>query len=121
MSASPQVFDDEYISTGGQLYELLVGHDRFLADLRPLLHSGSDYMGGICCHPYDICTALIAEEGGVVITDAMGRPLSAPLDTHSPISWVGYANQMLRRTIEPALQKNLSSLAADQRTLTSGA
>jgi hypothetical protein len=33
---NPLVFDDEYISTGGQLYEILVGHDRFLADLRPV-------------------------------------------------------------------------------------
>ncbi|MFI5357479.1 MAG: inositol monophosphatase, partial [Opitutales bacterium] len=27
------VFDDQYISTGGQLHELLAGHDRFIADL----------------------------------------------------------------------------------------
>ena len=31
-------FEDQYISTGGQLYELMMGHDRFIADLRPLLH-----------------------------------------------------------------------------------
>ncbi|HEV8550726.1 MAG TPA: hypothetical protein VGQ57_16890, partial [Polyangiaceae bacterium] len=29
-------FEDQYISTGGQLYELIAGHDRFNADLRPL-------------------------------------------------------------------------------------
>ena len=29
------IFDDQYISTGGQFYELIVGHDRFNADLRP--------------------------------------------------------------------------------------
>src|SRR5437879_1800631 len=28
-------FEDQYLSTGGQLYELMMGHDRFLADLRP--------------------------------------------------------------------------------------
>ncbi len=33
---APQVFDDQYISSGGQLYELMVGHDRFVADVRPL-------------------------------------------------------------------------------------
>ncbi|MEO6965495.1 MAG: hypothetical protein ABI076_06300, partial [Acidobacteriaceae bacterium] len=32
-------FEDQYLSTGGQLYELMMGHDRFQADLRPLLHS----------------------------------------------------------------------------------
>ena len=30
-------FEDQYISTGGQLYELMAGHDRFVADLRPLM------------------------------------------------------------------------------------
>ena len=30
-------FEDQYASTGGQLYELAAGHDRFVADLRPLL------------------------------------------------------------------------------------
>ena len=31
------VFDDEYLSSGGQLHELMTGHDRFVADLRPLI------------------------------------------------------------------------------------
>src|SRR5690242_14631265 len=30
-------FEDQYISTGGQLYELMMGHDRWIADLRPLV------------------------------------------------------------------------------------
>ena len=30
-------FEDQYISTGGQLYELMAGHDRFIADIRPLM------------------------------------------------------------------------------------
>src|SRR5581483_1897771 len=30
---APLVFDDEYVASGGQLYELMVGHDRFIADL----------------------------------------------------------------------------------------
>jgi hypothetical protein len=113
-STSPQVFDDEYISTGGQLYELLIGHDRFLADLRPLLHHPSEPVTRISCHPYDICTALIAQEGGVLITDAAGRPLSAPLDTNTAVAWVGYANQALRTLIEPALQRHLSVLVGSR-------
>jgi hypothetical protein len=108
--ASPQVFDDEYISTGGQLYELLVGHDRFLADLRPLLHDPREPVARIACHPYDICTALLAEEAGVIVTDARGQSLSAPLDTHTPVAWVGYANAALRAAIEPALQRLLQQL-----------
>ena len=37
-SASPLVFDDQYMTTGGQVYELMVGHDRMLGDLRPLVY-----------------------------------------------------------------------------------
>jgi hypothetical protein len=32
-----QSYEDQYISTGGQFYELLMGHDRWVADLRPLI------------------------------------------------------------------------------------
>ncbi len=110
---SPQVFDDEYIASGGQLYELMVGHDRFLADLRPLLHDPSEGTPRLCCHPYDLCTWIIAQEAGVIVTDARGETLAAPLDTTSPVAWVGYANRTLRRDIEPALQRLLTRVAGD--------
>jgi fructose-1,6-bisphosphatase/inositol monophosphatase family enzyme len=95
-------FEDQYISTGGQLYELMMGHDRFVADLRPLV-KGS----GLCCHPYDLCTALIAREQGVIVTDPRGGGLSAPLDVETNVGWVGYANEHIRRQIEPLLQAAL--------------
>lgn len=111
---SPQVFDDEYISSGGQLYELMVGHDRFLADLRPILHARGEAVARLCCHPYDLSTALIAQEAGVIVTDAWGGPLAAPLDTQSAVAWVGYANTTLRRDIEPVLQRLLREAVADR-------
>ena len=94
------VFDDQYISTGGQFYELIVGHDRFNADLRPVFYRAQKLGEGMCCHPYDCGGLLIAEEAGVVITDERGRPLDAPLDTTSGVSWVGYANAALRARVE---------------------
>lgn len=103
-------FEDQYICTGGQLYELMAGRDRFNADLRPLMESWLAQRGlalGICCHPYDLCTELIAREVGVIITDASGRPLSAPLNVMAEVSWVGYANAPIRAQIEPLLQKAL--------------
>ncbi len=112
---SPQVFDDEYICSGGQLYELMVGHDRFLADFRPLFHALNHEESGVLrmsCHPYDICTELIAREAGVIVTDAWGQPLAAPLDTNSSVAWVGYANEALRREIEPILQRLLREMGA---------
>ena len=108
---SPQVFADQYISSGGQLYELMVGHDRFVADLRPLIEllSAPDETPHtrLCCHPYDICTELIAREAGVIVTDPWGQPLGAPLDTHTPVAWVSYANDALRQRLAPALQQLL--------------
>jgi fructose-1,6-bisphosphatase/inositol monophosphatase family enzyme len=99
-------FEDQYASTGGQLYELIVGHDRFNADLRPLLRpllERRGQSGGLCCHPYDLCTALIATEAGVIVTDAAGQPLDVPLDVGTDVAWVGYANPALREQIEPVL------------------
>jgi hypothetical protein len=97
------VFDDQYISTGGQFYELIVGHDRFNADLRPLLYRIQRQPPGLCCHPYDCATWLVAEEAGVALTDGLGRPLDGPLDVTSGLSWAAYANAALRAKIEPLL------------------
>jgi fructose-1,6-bisphosphatase/inositol monophosphatase family enzyme len=97
------VFDDQYISTGGQFYELIVGHDRFNADLRPAFYRINGQPEGLCCHPYDCATLLIAEEAGVLITDEGGEELDGPLDTTTGLSWIGYANATLRARIEPLL------------------
>ncbi|MFI5338167.1 MAG: inositol monophosphatase, partial [Opitutales bacterium] len=101
------VFDDQYISTGGQLHELLAGHDRFIADLRPLVPRRAGGGNSLPCHPYDICPALIAEEAGCVITGPDGGPLRAPLDTTTPVAWIGYANPALARRIGPVLRRLL--------------
>jgi fructose-1,6-bisphosphatase/inositol monophosphatase family enzyme len=103
-------FEDQYICTGGQLYELMCGHDRFVADLRPLLERLLARRGlalGICCHPYDVCTELIAREHGVVVTDHAGKVLDAPLDVAADVAWVGYANPAIRAQLEPLLQAAL--------------
>ena len=105
------VFEDQYISSGGQLYELMSGHDRFVADLRPLMdrHLARDGRSlGICCHPYDLATASIARELGVIVTDERGRPLNAPLAVEPDVAWVGYANAAIRAQVEPLLQQALS-------------
>lgn len=103
-------FEDQYICTGGQLYELMAGHDRFVADIRPLLEPWLARKGqalGITCHPYDICTELIARELGVVVVDGNGHSLDIPLNTTTPVTWVGYANPALQTLLQPALQAAL--------------
>ena len=103
-----QSFEDQYISTGGQLYELIAGHDRFVADLRPLFERRRSGGAALCCHPYDLCTELIAREFGVLVTDDRGRRLAAPLDVSSDVSWIGYANPTLQALIEPHLKHALA-------------
>jgi len=103
-------FEDQYASTGGQLYELMSGHDRFIADLRPLMENLLRQRGaplGICCHPYDLCTELIAREAGVIVTDIHGQPVSAPLNVEADVAWAGYANEAIRAQIEPLMQAAL--------------
>ena len=104
-------FEDQYTSSGGQLYELMAGHDRYVADLRALLGPVMTERGlpfGLSCHPYDLCTELIARELGVVVTGPDGGPLRARLAVEPDVSWAGYANQHIRRVIEPLLQAALS-------------
>jgi fructose-1,6-bisphosphatase/inositol monophosphatase family enzyme len=104
------LFEDQYISSGGQLYELMAGHDRFVADLRPLMDRVLASRGrplGICCHPYDLCTELIARELGVVVTDERGGPLRAPLAVEPDVTWAAYANGRIRAQVEPLLRRAL--------------
>lgn len=99
------VFDDQYLTTGGQLYELLVGHDRMIADLRPLVFAKLGVTSALACHPYDICTELIVREAGGIVETPAGRALRDPLDTTSPVAWVGFANAHLARQVRPVLRR----------------
>jgi hypothetical protein len=81
-----------------------------VADLRPLVERDLVARGlplGLCCHPYDVCTELIARELGVVVTDPWGDPLRAPLTVEPDVAWVGYANDAIRREMEPLLREAL--------------
>jgi hypothetical protein len=110
---NPLVFDDQYLSSGGQLYELMVGHDRFNADLRPITLAIAEPrapVARLCAHPYDLCTELVAREAGVIVTDERGGRLRAPLDLHANVAWIGYANEAIRRQLEPELLSLLEEL-----------
>lgn len=102
-TASPLVFDDQYIATGGQIYELLIGHDRMLGDLRPLVLAKLGYDSALVCHPYDICCAFLLEEAGGILESPEGNPLNVPLDTTSAVSWIGYANPTIAASVRPVL------------------
>jgi fructose-1,6-bisphosphatase/inositol monophosphatase family enzyme len=106
------LFDDQYISTGGQMVELMAGHDRFCCDLRPLFYRileqrspGHTVVRGLECHPYDVAGALVAKQAGVVITDGFGRPLQCPYDVHTGVHWCGFANETLAKSIQPIITR----------------
>jgi hypothetical protein len=105
------LFDDQYISTGGQFYELMVGHDRFNADLRPLFYQIRG-RPGFCVHPYDACTWLIAQEAGVILTNGLGGPIDSALDLTSDLAWAGFANPQIRAAVEPLLLEFLDARGA---------
>ncbi|MBZ0171467.1 MAG: hypothetical protein K8E66_03730, partial [Phycisphaerales bacterium] len=103
------VFDDQYLTTGGQLVELISGRDRFCCDLRPLLfeivrRGGGPVAEGLTCHPYDMAGLLVAQRAGVIVTDGFGRELDAPFSVDHGVHWCGYANGSLRAAIEPIIQ-----------------
>jgi fructose-1,6-bisphosphatase/inositol monophosphatase family enzyme len=104
------LFNDQYISSGGQLYELLMGHDRFVADIRAALYRTLQSQGewtGMTCHPYDVSAHLIGTEAGIHITNVNGDLLDSPMDTISDADWIGYANASIRDEVEPILQRIL--------------
>lgn len=113
------VFDDQYISSGGQLAELLLGRDRFVAEVRARMiawahATGRDNLTAVHpCHPYDLAAHGIARGCGVIVTDGFGSPLDAPFDTTTPVDWIGYANDELQAMIEPALLDVLAERFGD--------
>lgn len=111
--AEASIFDDQYISTGGQMIELATGRDRFCCDLRPLFYrilarDDPTQTAGLECHPYDVAATLVAQKAGVVITDGFGDVLDAPFDVTTGVHWCGYANENIRGLVEPVLQGWLS-------------
>lgn len=102
------IFDDQYISSGGQMVELILGHDRFCCDLRPLFYDilsrqTGRPVRGLECHPYDLAGLLVAQQAGLVLTDGWGRPLNGPLDVETGLHWCAYANPVLQRGIQPVI------------------
>ncbi len=107
------VFDDQYISSGGQIYLLASGIYRFAADLRPALTRVAQQRNSgqvLCCHPYDIGGMLILQEAGGIVTDLAGREITYPMDTNTKCGWLAYANDDIRRLLEPLVLKEINLL-----------
>ena len=107
-----ELYVDLYMSSGAQVAELALGRDRMVLDVRPFAHRLLGQTRALCSHPYDLCTALIAQEAGCVVTGLDGGPLDAPMTTMGDVGWIGYANQDLARALQPIVQSVLRSQAS---------
>ena len=104
-----EVYTDQYISSGGQLAELVLGRDRFVLDIRPLVHRALGEDSTLCSRPYDLCTALVATEAGCVVEAPRGEPLDAPLDTTTNVAFAAYANPELAARLRPHVRDVLDA------------
>jgi hypothetical protein len=102
-----EVYTDQYISSGGQLAEVALGRDRFVLDVRPLVHRALGVTSSLACRPYDIVTALVAQEAGCVVLDPFGEPLDAPLDTTTNVAFACYANPTLAKALVPIVREEV--------------
>lgn len=102
-----EVYTDQYISSGGQLAEVALGRDRFVLDVRPLVHKKLGVASSLCSRPYDVATMRIAQEAGCVVCDPFGEPLDAPLDTTTNVVFAAYANQGLADQLIPIVREEV--------------
>ncbi len=103
------MYEDQWLCTAGQLLALAMGSYRFLADLRGW-YARAFGVDNFTSKPYDLATMLIFEEAGVVVLDADFAPLDAPLDTHTPLSVVGFGNAALHDVWAPLLRASMTSV-----------
>lgn len=102
--AKAEVYSDQYISSGGQLAEVVLGRDRFVLDVRPLAHRALGVTSSLACRPYDVVTWLVAHEAGCVVCDPLGAPLDAPLDLSTNVAFACYANRRLADSMIPIVR-----------------
>jgi fructose-1,6-bisphosphatase/inositol monophosphatase family enzyme len=103
-------YDDQYISNGGQLALLALGTYRMIADLRAFL---AERRGKptITTKPYDVAGAVVcARAAGAIVEAPDGAELDFPIDTRTPVSWVGWANAATRERLAPHLHAVLERL-----------
>jgi hypothetical protein len=105
--AKAEIYSDQYISSGGQLAEVALGRDRFVLDVRPLVHRKLGVRSSLACRPYDVVTLGIAQAAGCIVCDPLGQPLDAPLDTTTNVAFACYANERLAAQLIPIVREEV--------------
>jgi hypothetical protein len=102
-----EVYTDQYISSGGQLAEVALGRDRFVLDVRPLVHHKLGVTSSLACRPYDLVTWRVAQAAGCVVVDPFGQPLDAPLDVTTNVAFACYSNARLAAQMIPIVREEV--------------
>jgi fructose-1,6-bisphosphatase/inositol monophosphatase family enzyme len=103
-------FEDQYLSTGGQLWCLATGRYSFVAELRPLVYGILRRRGkrtGVSCHPHDIASLRIAADAGVRFTDVRGNAFDPPMNNSEEIGFLAYATDEIREALESEVDEIL--------------
>lgn len=100
-------YDDQHISSGGQLALLALGHYRMVVDAR---RHWNELTGAALqtAKPYDVAGAILcAREAGAVVTRTDGGALDFPLDVTTPVDFVGFHNRGTGARLWPHLETAL--------------
>jgi hypothetical protein len=103
-------YDDQYISSGGQLALVALGAYRMVVDVRTL---AGRVLGraSMTCKPYDVAGAVIcAQSAGAIVVAPDGTPLDFPIDCETPVDFVAFANEATRARLAPHLAQALREL-----------
>jgi len=101
-------FDDQYISSGGQLALTALGSHRMVVEMRDWV-ARAHGRPTVTAKPYDMAgAALCAQEAGCIVTALDGEELDFPIDVSTPVSFVGYANRETAQRLQPHLDAALA-------------
>jgi len=95
------LYDDQYISSAGQLVLLALGRYRMVIDARELV-ARRHGLAGPTSKPYDLAGALVcARAAGVRVRALEGGELDFPLDATTPVGFAAFVNEPTRARLEP--------------------
>jgi fructose-1,6-bisphosphatase/inositol monophosphatase family enzyme len=104
------LYDDQYISSAGQLVLLALGRYRLLIDARELARTRLG-LAGPTSKPYDLAGALVcARAAGVRVRALDGGELDFPLDATTPVGFAAFVNEGTRARLEPHWHAVLAEL-----------
>lgn len=104
------LYDDQYISSAGQLVLLALGRYRMVIDARELVRRRLG-LAGPTSKPYDLAGALVcARAAGVRVRALEGGELDFPLDATTPVGFAAFVNEPTRARLEPHWHAALAEL-----------